>query len=81
MNIEQLCRALGTGARLPGVSGPGGGGSSSNGFEGSTPNLLRDIRQLVTGMQGRDQNFVALQAAVHSLLEVLSSSQVQMGAG
>jgi hypothetical protein len=45
------------------------------------PNLLSDIRQLVTGMQARDQNFAALQAAVHSLLEVLSSSQAQMGAG
>lgn len=68
MNIEQLCRALGCDSRPPG--------------EGSmAPNLLSDIRQLVTGMQARDQNFAALQAAVHSLLEVLSSSQAQMGAG
>lgn len=70
VNIEQLCKALGC---QPGVPGAG--------FEGTSHNLLGDIRQLVTGMQARDRNFGALQAAVHSLLEVLSSSQAQMGAG
>ena len=33
------------------------------------------------GIQARDQNFVALQGAVHSLLEVLTVSQTQQGAG
>ena len=73
MGIEQLCRALGCDSRQPGIR--------SAGLEGSSSNLLSDIRQLVTGMQARDRNFAALQAAVHSLLEVLSSSQTQMGAG
>ena len=44
-------------------------------------NLVNDIRQLVMGMQARDQNFAALQAAVHSLLEVLTASQNQKEAG
>jgi len=70
VNIEQLCRALGCQPGAPGA-----------GFEGTSHNLLGDIRQLVTGMQARDRNFAALQAAVHGLLEVLSSSQAQMGAG
>ncbi|KAJ3503537.1 hypothetical protein NLJ89_g8384 [Agrocybe chaxingu] len=70
-NIEQLCRNLGCDPLT--VDGP-------NGQEDQAPSLLNDIRQLVFGMKARDQNFAALQAAVHSLLEVLSASQDQMGA-
>jgi len=67
--IEQLCSSLGCNPQAPGTS------------PDDAPNLLDDIRQLVTGMQARDQNFSALQAAVRSLLEVLSASQARMGAG
>lgn len=48
---------------------------------GNQSNLVNDIRQLMMGMKARDQNFAALQAAVHSLLEVLTASQTQKEAG
>jgi hypothetical protein len=74
-NVDQLCKELGcntqqqqSGAPCP----PGNGGSST---------LLTDIRQLVLGMQARDQNFSSLQIAVHGLLDVLSASDAQKGAG
>jgi len=40
---------------------------------------ITDIRQLVLGMQARDQNFASLQTAVHGLLDVLSASHAQKG--
>lgn len=51
------------------------------GQDDSQQSLVTDIRQLISGMKARDQNFAALQAAVHSLLEVLTSTQTQRGAG
>ncbi|KAF9529248.1 hypothetical protein CPB83DRAFT_273503 [Crepidotus variabilis] len=74
MNVYQLCKSLGC---IPQQTEPGEFGQVNDEF---SPNLLSDIRQLVEGMQARDQNFAALQTAVHSLLEVLSASQQQMGA-
>ncbi|KAF4620742.1 hypothetical protein D9613_000491 [Agrocybe pediades] len=66
-NIERLCHELGCKTKPV--------------HEGADhPNLMNDIRQLVAGMKARDQNFTALQAAVHSLLEVLTVSQTQQGA-
>ncbi|KAF5321418.1 hypothetical protein D9619_001447 [Psilocybe cf. subviscida] len=50
------------------------------GQDDSQQSLVTDIRQLISGMKARDQNFAALQAAVHSLLEVLTSTQTQRGA-
>ncbi len=73
-NVEHLCRTLGCNLQPPGTL-------RQDIEDGTGPNLLGDIKQLVVGMQARDQNFAALQGAVHSLLEVLSSSQAQMGAG
>jgi ABC-type hemin transport system substrate-binding protein len=51
------------------------------GQDDSQQSLVTDIRQLISGMKARDQNFAALQAAVLSLLEVLTASQTQRGAG
>ncbi|KAF8904409.1 hypothetical protein CPB84DRAFT_1772964 [Gymnopilus junonius] len=62
-NVDRLCNELGFNSDLV----PGSNQS----------NLVNDIRQLVVGMKARDQNFAALQAAVHSLLEVLTNSQTQ----
>jgi len=77
-NVEHLCRIFGS---HPQQQQPGTTLKQDVMEEGTGPNLLGDIKQLVVGMQARDQNFAALQAAVHSLLEVLSSSQAQMGTG
>ncbi|KAF8160742.1 hypothetical protein B0H34DRAFT_795616 [Crassisporium funariophilum] len=70
-NVDELCKELGCNAQQPGLP-------VLPGKEG-TPGLVNDIRQLVLGMQARDQNFAALQTAVHGLLEVLSASQMQKG--
>ncbi|KAF8973054.1 hypothetical protein BDZ97DRAFT_648730 [Flammula alnicola] len=70
MNIDRLCREMGFSAEE----------TSGRLQDNSQPNLVNDIRQLVTGMKARDQNFAALQAAVHSLLEVLTASQNEKGA-
>ena len=74
-NVDQLCKELGcnTQQQQSGVPRPPGNGDSST--------LLTDIRQLVLGMQARDQNFNSLQIAVHGLLNVLSASDAQKGAG
>ncbi|KAF9050105.1 hypothetical protein BJ165DRAFT_984467 [Panaeolus papilionaceus] len=76
-NVEQISKALGCltpdyaqDPRIPGASLPDPDGPK---------NLMSDIRELISGMQARDQNFAALQAAVHSLLEVLTMSQSQIG--
>lgn len=77
-NIDQLCKELGCNTQhqqQSGVPRPPEDGSSG------PPTLLTDIRQLVLGMQARDQNFASLQTAVHGLLDVLSASHVQKGAG
>ncbi|PPQ68030.1 hypothetical protein CVT25_014491 [Psilocybe cyanescens] len=66
-NIDRLCNEIGAGPVKPGAPA-------------ARSNLVNDIRQLVEGMKARDQNFAALQAAVHSLLEVLTVSQTQKGA-
>ncbi|PPQ76612.1 hypothetical protein CVT24_011329 [Panaeolus cyanescens] len=69
-NVEQICKALGCltpdyrDPRMPGAP-PDSDGPKS---------LMNDIRELIAGMQARDQNFAALQAAVHSLLEVLTTA-------
>ncbi|KAF8813861.1 hypothetical protein BYT27DRAFT_7180635 [Phlegmacium glaucopus] len=71
-NIDQLCKELGCNTQQQsGVPRPPGDGP---------PTLLTDIRQLVLGMQVRDQNFASLQTAVHGLLDVLSASNAQKGA-
>ncbi|PPR07712.1 hypothetical protein CVT26_003735, partial [Gymnopilus dilepis] len=79
-NVDRLCTELGLGS----PPGPPGGldpsskdGGNTNTNTNANVNLVNDIRQLVMGMQARDQNFAALQAAVHSLLEVLTASQNQ----
>ena len=71
-NVGQLCKELGCNTQQqPGPPKDGVG----------SPTLLTDIRQLVLGMQARDQNFASLQSAVHGLLEVLSASHAQKGTG
>lgn len=70
-NLDRLCQELGFNERANGLQSQ----------SGPQPNLVNDIRQLVAGMKARDQNFASLQAAVHSLLEVLTASQTQQGAG
>ncbi|KAF9478805.1 hypothetical protein BDN70DRAFT_726008 [Pholiota conissans] len=66
VNLDRLCGELGFSERTNDPQ--------------SQPNLVNDIRQLVAGMKARDQNFTSLQAAVHSLLEILTASQSQKGA-
>ncbi|KDR75144.1 hypothetical protein GALMADRAFT_249068 [Galerina marginata CBS 339.88] len=70
-NIDRLCTEMGCNTAPPGAFGA---------QDGLQSNLMNDIRQLVVGMQARDQNFAGLQTAVHSLLEVLTASQTQKGA-
>lgn len=79
-NIERLCNEIGCTSTSTSTPTNNNGRPSSR-SPGPQPNLVNDIRQLVAGMKARDQNFAALQAAVHSLLEVLSASQAQHGAG
>lgn len=67
-NLDRLCRELGFNEIAP---------ESQRPQPGAQLNVVNDIRQLVAGMKARDQNFTALQAAVHSLLEVLTVSQTQ----
>lgn len=71
-NIDQLCKELGCHTQ-----------QQQSGLleDGDSPTLLTNIRQLVLGMQARDQNFSSLQTAVHGLLDVLSASHAQKGAG
>ncbi|KAF8197862.1 hypothetical protein BJ912DRAFT_47061 [Pholiota molesta] len=69
-NLDRLCQELGFNEQADGLQSQ----------SGPQPNLVNDIRQLVAGMKARDQNFASLQAAVHSLLEVLTASQTQQGA-
>ena len=72
-NIDQLCKELG--CNIQQQSGIEEDGS------GQGPTLSTDIHQLLLGMQARDQNFASLQTAVHGLLDVLSASHVEKGAG
>ena len=70
-NIDQLCKELGCNThQQSGIEEDGGG-----------PTLSTDIHQLLLGMQARDQNFASLQTAVHGLLDVLSASHAEKGAG
>ena len=73
-NVDQLCKVLGCNTQQP-------SGAPRPPEESGSPTLLTDIRQLVLGMQARDQNFASLQTAVHGLLDVLSASHAQKGAG
>ena len=77
-NIDRLCSELGlsedSSLNVPGQQ-------PQERPAPSQPNLIKNIQQLMQGIQARDQNFVALQGAVHSLLEVLTVSQTQQGAG
>lgn len=70
-NVDQLCKELGCNIQQQSGAENGGG----------PPTLSTDIHQLVLGMQARDQNFASLQTAVHSLLDVLSASHAEKGAG
>ncbi|KJA27876.1 hypothetical protein HYPSUDRAFT_62913 [Hypholoma sublateritium FD-334 SS-4] len=69
-NLDRLCRELGFHEITSDPHQP---------QPGAQLNVVNDIRQLVAGMKARDQNFTALQAAVHSLLEVLTASENQKG--
>ena len=69
-NIDQLCKELGCNIQQQSGTEDGGG-----------PTLSTDIHQLLLGMQARDQNFASLQTAVHGLLDVLSASHAEKGAG
>lgn len=71
-NLDRLCRELGFNEITSDPRQP---------QPGAQLNIVNDIRQLVAGMKARDQNFTALQAAVHSLLEVLTTSETQKGIG
>jgi hypothetical protein len=72
-NIDRLCKELGCNIQQQsGTLAEDGGGP---------PTLSTDIHQLVLGMQARDQNFASLQTAVHGLLDVLSASYAEKGAG
>ena len=77
-NIDQLCKELGCNTQQRQLCAPC---PPENGRVGGPPTLLTDIRQLVSGMQARDQNFASLQTAVHGLLDVLSVSHAHNGAG
>ena len=78
-NVDRLCTELGLSEDLS--SNVPDHHPQKAGLAPSRPNLVKDIQQLMLGIQARDQNFVALQGAVHSLLEVLTVSQTQQGAG
>lgn len=70
-NIDQLCKELGCNIQQQSGTEDGNGPST----------LSTDIHQLLLGMQARDQNFASLQTAVHGLLNVLSASHAEKGAG
>ena len=70
-NIDQLCKELGCNIKQQLGTEESGG----------PRNLSTDIHQLLLGMQARDQNFASLQTAVHGLLDVLSASHAEKGAG
>ena len=72
-NIDQLCKELGCNIQQQSGTEEDGGGQG--------PTLSTDIHQLLLGMQARDQNFASLQTAVHGLLDVLSASHAEKGAG
>ena len=71
-NIDQLCKELGCNTQQQLGTEQDGGGPRT---------LSTDIHQLLLGMQARDQNFASLQTAVHGLLDVLSASHAEKGAG
>ncbi|KIM45293.1 hypothetical protein M413DRAFT_24527 [Hebeloma cylindrosporum] len=77
-NVDRLCLELGLSEDSSPNAPPGQ--HLQKGAAPSRPNLIKDIHQLMQGIQARDQNFVALQGAVHALLEVLTVSQTQQGA-
>ena len=75
-NIDLVCKEFGCNSQQQQSGAPCPPADNN-----SPPTLLTDIRQLVLGMQARDQNFASLQTAVHALLDVLSASHAQKGAG
>ena len=71
-NIDQLCKELGCNIQQQSGTEEDGGGP---------PTLSTNIQQLLLGMQARDENFASLQTVVHGLLDVLSASHAEKGAG